>query len=74
MGYSQQHELNKAPLRFLKLQQVMDKTTLCRSSIYLLIKAGDFPKNVTVMGKHKAWLESEIDDLMMEKMQASELD
>ena len=52
----------------------MDKTTLCRSSIYLLIKAGDFPKNVTVMGKRKAWLESEIDDWMMEKMQASELD
>lgn len=56
-------------MRFLKLQQVMDKTTLCRSSIYLLIKAGDFPKNVTVMGKRKAWLESEIDDWMMSKME-----
>lgn len=31
-------------MKFLKLQQVMDKTTLCRSSIYNLIKAGDFPK------------------------------
>jgi prophage regulatory protein len=59
-------------MRFLKLQQVMDKTTLCRSSIYILIKAGDFPQNVTVMGKRKAWLESEVDDWMMDKIQASE--
>ena len=61
-------------MRFLKLQQVMDKTTLCRSSIYILIKAGNFPKNVTVMGKRKAWLESEVDDWMIEKLQAAELD
>ena len=60
-------------MRFLKLQQVMDKTTLCLSSIYLLIKAGDFPKNVTVMGKRKAWLESEVDDWMMSKMESAEL-
>ncbi|RCU51057.1 AlpA family phage regulatory protein [Corallincola holothuriorum] len=40
--------------RFLRLRDVMEVTTLCRSSIYLLIKAGDFPKNVTVMGKRKA--------------------
>mgnify|MGYP002515205197 CR=1 FL=1 len=56
-------------MRFLKLQQVMDKTTLCRSSIYNLIKAGDFPKNVTVMGKRKAWLESEVEDWMMSKVE-----
>lgn len=51
----------------------MDKTTLCRSSIYILIKAGNFPKNVTVMGKRKAWLESEVDDWMMSKIENVEL-
>lgn len=60
-------------MKFLKLQQVMDKTTLCRSSIYNLIKAGEFPKNVTVMGKRKAWLESEVEDWMVEKIQANDL-
>ncbi|GAB3529174.1 AlpA family phage regulatory protein [Photobacterium alginatilyticum] len=60
-------------MKFLKLQQVMDKTTLCRSSIYNLIKTGDFPKNVTVMGKRKAWLESDIEDWMMSKMESAEL-
>ncbi len=57
-------------MRFLKLQQVMDKTTLCRSSIYNLIKIGDFPKNVTVMGKRKAWLESDIEDWMQDKIES----
>ncbi|EIE5864604.1 AlpA family phage regulatory protein [Vibrio sp. 10N.222.49.A3] len=56
-------------MKFLKLQQVMDKTTLCRSSIYNLIKAGEFPKNVTVMGKRKAWLESDVEDWMMSKIE-----
>lgn len=60
-------------MKFLKLQQVMDKTTLCRSSIYNLIKAGEFPKNVTVMGKRKAWLESEVEDWMMSKIENVEL-
>lgn len=60
-------------MKFLKLQQVMDKTTLCRSSIYNLIKAGEFPKNVTVMGKRKAWLESEVEDWMMSKIESVEL-
>lgn len=55
-------------MRFLKLQQVMDKTSLCRSSIYLLIKTSDFPKNITVMGKRKAWLESEVDDWMISRI------
>ncbi|QMV12927.1 AlpA family phage regulatory protein [Vibrio spartinae] len=59
-------------MKFLKLQQVMDKTTLCRSSIYNLIKAGEFPENVTVMGKRKAWLESEVEDWMMEKVESEQ--
>ena len=61
-------------MNFLKLQQVIDKTTLCRSSIYNLINAGDFPNSVTVMGKRKAWLESEVEEWMMEKIQAIKLD
>ena len=42
--------------RFLRLRDVMETTTLCRS----LNKAGDFPGDYTVMGKCKAWFESEV--------------
>ncbi|PTP91119.1 AlpA family phage regulatory protein [Vibrio splendidus] len=37
--------------RFLRLRDVMETTTLCRNSIYNLIKAGDFPNNYAIMGK-----------------------
>lgn len=59
-------------MKFLKLQQVMDRTTLCRSSIYNLINAGEFPKSVAVIGKRKTWLESDIEDWMMGKIEYTE--
>ncbi|OOE46286.1 MULTISPECIES: AlpA family phage regulatory protein [Salinivibrio] len=55
-------------MKLLKLQQVMEKTSLCSSSIYNLMKEGDFPKNISVMGKRKAWLESEVEEWMMAKI------
>ena len=54
--------------RFLRLRDVMDTTTLCRTSIYSLIKAGKFPNNITVIGKRKAWLESEVQAWVREKV------
>ncbi|WBA11808.1 AlpA family phage regulatory protein [Salinivibrio kushneri] len=55
-------------MKLLKLQQVMEKTSLCSSSIYNLMKEGDFPKNISVMGKRKAWLESEVEEWMMARI------
>ena len=54
--------------RFLRLRDVMEVTTLCRSSIYILIKAGDFPSNYAIMGKRKAWLESEVQAWLQAKI------
>lgn len=59
-------------LNFLNLEQVTTKTTLCKSTIYELMKIGEFPKNFTVSGKRKAWLESEVEDWMMSKMESIE--
>lgn len=54
--------------RFLRLRDVMEVTTLCRSIIYILIKAGDFPNNYAIMGKRKAWLESEVQAWLQTKI------
>ena len=54
--------------RFLRLRDVMEVTTLCRSSIYILIKAGDFPSNYAIMGKRKACLESEVQAWLQAKI------
>ncbi|OOE38682.1 transcriptional regulator [Salinivibrio kushneri] len=56
-------------MKLLKLQQVMEKTSLCSSSIYNLMKEGDFPKNISVMGKRKAWLESEVEEWVMARIE-----
>ncbi|WP_158107934.1 AlpA family phage regulatory protein [Vibrio furnissii] len=46
---------------------------MCSSSIYNLINAGEFPQSVTVMGKRKAWLESEVEEWMVSKMESCSL-
>ncbi|WP_431306234.1 helix-turn-helix transcriptional regulator [Vibrio lentus] len=56
--------------RFLRLRDVMETTTLCRSSIYNLIKAVDLPSNYAIMGKRKAWLESEVQAWVLSRVSA----
>ncbi|MEZ8849213.1 helix-turn-helix transcriptional regulator [Vibrio cyclitrophicus] len=59
-------------LNFLNLEQVETKTTLCKSTIYKLMKNGEFPQNFTVSGKRKAWNEKAVEDWMMSKLEATE--
>lgn len=47
--------------RFLRLSEVMARTGLSRSAIYLNISEGNFPQNVNLSVRSVAWLESEID-------------
>jgi len=57
--------------RFLRLRDANETTTLCRSSIYNLIKACEFPSNYAIMGKRKAWLESEVQAWVLARVSAS---
>jgi len=54
-----------AEKRFLRLKSVKDKTGLPTSSIYLMMKEGRFPSSIDLAPRTVAWLESEIDDWMM---------
>jgi len=47
--------------RFLRLSDVKERTGLSRSTIYLNISKGNFPKNVNLGPRCVGWLESEID-------------
>ena len=47
--------------RFLRLANVIARTGLSRSSIYLGISKGTFPQTVSLGTRSVAWLESEID-------------
>lgn len=55
-------------MRLIKLTEVMNQTALGRSSIYKYMKEGLFPKPVTQIGKSVAWVESEIQEWIMERV------
>jgi len=48
--------------KFLRLRDVQRRIPYSRSSIYLMISRGEFPRQVSLGGRAVAWLESEIDE------------
>ena len=55
-------------MRLIKLKEVIQKTSLGRSTIYEFMTKGTFPKQVSLGAKSVAWLESEVDDWIMERI------
>ncbi|NOH84670.1 AlpA family transcriptional regulator [Vibrio sp. 03-59-1] len=55
-------------MRFLRLKEVMALTGLGRSSIYKFMDENTFPKSVPLGGRAVAWVESEIEDWMSERL------
>ena len=47
--------------KILRLPQVKERTGLSRSSIYQMISAGIFPKQIALGPRAVGWLKSEID-------------
>ena len=54
----------KMTMKFLKLQAVMSITGMSRSSIYLAISEGRFPKQINLGARSIAFLESEVHEFM----------
>lgn len=51
----------------LKLNTVMERTALSRSSIYQFVKEGKFPKSCKIGERSVAWVSSEIDQWLAER-------
>ena len=47
--------------RILRIEEVMEVTRLARSTIYAMIKSGDFPRPIRVGGRGVRWKLSDID-------------
>lgn len=54
--------------RLIRRKEVQDKTGLGASSIYSLIAKGTFPKPLNLSERRVAWLESEIDAWVSERI------
>jgi prophage regulatory protein len=55
----------------LRLPDVKRSTGLSRSTIYLRISQGTFPKPVCLGGRAVGWLESEIQEWLQRRIEAS---
>ena len=57
-------------MRFLRLPEVIQISGYRRTSIYEMIKAGKFPAQVYLGPRAVAWLESEVEAWMQERIDA----
>jgi len=55
----------------LRLPAVLARTGLSRSTIYLRISEGRFPKPVSLGGRAVGWIEAEVNDWLNQKIEAS---
>ena len=55
-------------MRLISMKELMHKTSLARSTIYKYLSEGNFPKSVSLGPNKVAWLESEVDEWIEEKL------
>jgi len=70
----QSHSTQKQPavISLLRLPEVKRRTGLSRSSIYLAISQGKFPKAINLSERSVAWSSADIDNWIAERIAASE--
>ncbi|WP_047236683.1 helix-turn-helix transcriptional regulator [Chromobacterium subtsugae] len=55
--------------RYLRIDEVVNRTGLSLPTIYRRIRQGDFPRQVKLGARASAWLESEVDAWITKKAQ-----
>ena len=53
---------------FVRLPQVKEMTCLSKSSIYRLLDAGDFPKQILLGSRSVVWVRSQVEDWCSQKI------
>ena len=62
---------NRRQARFLRLPEVLARTGLSRSTIYVRLDQGSFPRPVSLGGRAVGWIESEVNEWIRERIAAS---
>lgn len=58
--------------RLIRRKEVQSKTGLGASSIYAMMKQGKFPKAITLSERRVAWLESDVDQWIVDRINSRE--
>ncbi|HGX3309059.1 TPA: helix-turn-helix transcriptional regulator [Pseudomonas aeruginosa] len=56
-------------MRIIRLREVMATTGLARSTVYKYVSEGTFPKPVPLGERCVGWVEEEVHDWVMEKIE-----
>ena len=67
-------EQETRPGRFLRLSEVMARTGLSRSTIYVRLEQGRFQRPVSLGARAVGWIEAEVDEWMREQIKESRSD
>ena len=59
--------------RILRLPEVMTRTGLSRSTIYLRVSQGTFPKPVNLGGRAVGWVEAETQEWLQRQIESSRM-
>ena len=59
--------------RILRLPEVIQLTGLSRSTFYLRMANNEFPKAISLGGRSVGWLEHEVYEWVIEKIEASRI-
>lgn len=57
--------------KILRLKATQDWTGLSRSTIYLMMRAGTFPRNISLGARAVGWLEADIQGWINSRITAS---
>ena len=61
-------------MRIIRLREVMDLTGLARSTVYKHIDEGTFPKPVPLGGRSVGWVEQEVQDWVIARIEERDTD
>ena len=60
-------------MRIIRLKEVIDSTGLARSTIYKYIAEGTFPKPVSLGDRCVGWVDSEVHDWILARVEERDL-
>lgn len=60
--------ITETPDRILRLNTILDRTGLSRSTLYRKVDAGSFPRQVQIAARCVGWRESAIDEWLRNPM------
>jgi len=60
--------------RLIRINDVMDRTSLARSTVYKYISLGQFPKPIKLGTRAVAWVESEIEAWVQQSIERRDED